>query len=244
MLKTIKIFLYSMVTEILIISAAQAFFPIPIPLIGSDLANNVADWGENLNAAGEEIEQTQATIQKTIEQVKSGSFGLDAIKGYANTINSISLDRIVPDIQLPGAFSKDVNNQDKMSEAVTDVYTNTLSPDGNHMAQAQENKRRRTELLQMNVSAMYAHALANRVNLAQEREMPATTLESKNTREILQSNRALSEKIAKRWNEILFMESQQAEYNATKILTGIHLDSERASELNIGNSKSDKEGES
>lgn len=220
---------------------ARAFFPIPVPLIGNDIANNAADLGENLNAIGEQAEQIEATIQKTIEEVKSGSFGFDAIKSYAETIKKIDLPRLIPEIKSPKGVAENVNDADKASAAIGDLYLNTYSEEGNHMEQAKENRQKQTELLQMNVSAMYAHALATRVNLAKEREMPETTLDSENTREIIQGNRAMAEKIVKRWNDILFMESQIAEYKATQILTSITLDSEKTAARNNTASQGDNQ---
>ncbi len=211
-------------------SAANAFFPFPVPLFGVDLGNNAADIGENLNAIGEKAEQAQATIQKTVEEVKSGSFGFNAIKSYTETLQKINLSRAIPKIQLPSGLSKNVNDGDQTSAAVENVYLNTYSEEGNHMEQAKKNRQKQTELLQMNVAAMYAHALATRVNLAKQRDLPETTLDSKDTREILQSNRAMSEQILKRWNDILFMEAQIVEYEATQMLTKITLDSETAAE--------------
>lgn len=113
------------------------------------------------------------------------------------------------------------------------------------MEQAKINARKRTELLQMNAAAMYAHALAARVHLAKERELPDVSLENKNTRELIQANRALSEKMVKRWNDILFMESQIAEYRSTQVLTGFVLTAQQAAERGITEDKKDTtEGES
>ena len=209
---------------------AEAFFPIPAPIIGTDVANNSADLVENLNALGEQAEQLQATYEKTVEEIKSGNFGFDAIKKYKENLEKINLSRLVPQTQAAKGVGENINDPDKAAEAVENVYLNTFSEEGNHMEQAKKNRQKQIELLQMNVSSMYAHALATRVNLAKEREMPETTLDSENTREILQSNRAMSEQILKRFNDILFMEAQIAEYKATQILGVITLDSETAAE--------------
>lgn len=212
------------------VSSARAFFPIPVPLIGNDIANNAADLGENLNAIGELYEQTEATVQKATEEIKSGDFGFGAIKNYVDTVKKISIDKILADVQAPDEIAKDINDTDKTSKTISNMYVNGLSAE-NQMEQVKQNQQKRTELLQMNVASMYAHALATRVHLAKEREMPETTLDSENTREILQGNRAMAEKIVKRWNDILFMEAQNAEYEATKILTNITLDSGATTEL-------------
>ena len=222
-----NIIILSLIIGSLSAFSAQAFFPIPVPLIGNDIANNAADLGENLNAIGEQAEQIEATIQKTVEEVKSGSFGFEAIKSYTETLKKIDFPRLIPETKSPKDVAKNINDADKASAAIGNLYLNTYSEDGNHMEQAKKNQQKQTELLQMNVSAMYAHALATRVNLAKEREMPETTLDSKNTREIIQGNRAMAEKIVKRWNDILFMESQIAEYKSTQILTSITLDSQK-----------------
>lgn len=218
---------------VLSISPAHAFFPIPVPLIGNDIANNVADLGENLNAIGEQVEQVEATLQKTREEIKSGNFGFDAIKNYTETLKKIDLNRLVPSTIAPKEVAENINDGDKAAQAVEKVYLNTYSDAGNHMEQARQNRQKQIELLQMNVSSMYAHALATRVNMAKERDLPETTLDSKNTREILQGNRAMAEKIVKRLNDILFMEAQITEYKATQILTKITLDSETAAERNL-----------
>lgn len=213
---------------------AHAFFPIPIPLIGTDVANNGMDLKENITAIGEQLEQVQATYEKTKEELKSGKFGLDAIKNYANTMKSFDLKRIVPDLKVPKQFAPLLNKVDKYAETANKLYVSALSKEGQHMAQVKEHNRKRTELLQMNVSTMYARALATRVHLSSERkDLPDTNLEGKNTRELLQTNRALSEKIAKRWNEILFMEAQIAEYKATQILTRYSLSPEEAEERGV-----------
>ena len=224
---------------------AHAFFPIPIPLIGTDVANNGMDLKENITAIGEQLEQVQATYEKTKEELKSGKFGLDAIKNYANTMKTFDLKRVVPELKVPKQFAPLINDVNKYAESANKLYVNALSKKGQHMAQVTEHNRKRTELLQMNVSTMYAHALAARVHLASEREnLPDTTLEGKNTRELLQTNRALSEKIAKRWNDILFMEAQIAEYKATQILTKYSLNPEEAEDRGMTEDKNTgEEGE-
>lgn len=234
-----KIIILSLIIGSLSAFPVRAFFPIPVPLIGSDIANNAADLVENLNAIGEQAEQIEATIQKTVEEVKSGSFGFEAIKNYSETLKKIDLPRLIPATQSPKDVAKNINDADKASAAIGNLYLNTFSEEGNHMEQAKANRQKQMELLQMNVSAMYAHALATRVNLAKEREMPETTLDSKNTREIIQGNRAMAEKIVKRWNDILFMEAQIAEYKSTQILTSITLDSEKTSTRNKNASQGD-----
>lgn len=226
---------------------AHAFFPIPIPLIGTDVANNGMDLKENITAIGEQLEQAKATYEKTKEELKSGSFGFDAIKSYAQTMKSFDLKRIVPDLKVPKQLAPYLNKADKAAEAVNKLYVNTFSEKGKHMSQIKEHNRKRTELLQMNVSTMYAHALAARVHLASERDLPDVSLEGKNTRELIQTNRALSEKLAKRWNDILFMEAQISEYKASQILTKYSLSEEEAAERGLTDDKaaedSKKEGE-
>ncbi len=236
-----KIVLMIIFTGSLTISSAHAFFPIPVPLIGTDIANNAADLVENLNAIGEQVEQVEATIQKTIEEVKSGSFGFDAIKSYTETLKKIDVSRLIPKTQAPSKLAENINDPDKASAAVEEVYLSSFSEEGNHMEQAKKNRQKQIELLQMNVSAMYAHALATRVNLAQERELPETTLESENTREIIQGNRAMAEKIVKRLNDIVFMESQINEYKATQIMTKITLDSQTAAERQASSTQGDNQ---
>lgn len=228
-----------MIIGSLSVSPAKAFFPIPVPIIGVDIANNAADLVEDLNALGEQAEQIQATLQKTIEEAKSGSFGFEAIKTYKETLKKIDVSRLIPSIKAPSGVAENINDVDKASAAIGDLYLNTYSESGNHMEQAKKNRQKQIELLQMNVAAMYAHALATRVNLAKERALPDTTLDSKNTREILQGNRAMAEKIVKRWNDILFMESQMAEYRSTQVLTSITLDSQKTAARNNTTSQGD-----
>lgn len=222
---------------------AHAFFPIPVPLIGTDVANNGMDLKENLTAIGEQLEQVQATYEKTKEELKSGQFGLDAIKTYANTMKSFDLKRIVPELKVPKEFAPLLNKVDKYAESANKMYVNAFSKVGQHTSQIKEHNRKRIELLQMNVTTMYARGLSTRVHLASEREdLPDTNLEGKNTRELLQTNRALSEKIAKRWNDIMFMEAQIAEYRATQILTKFSLNSEEAEDRGISENASSGEG--
>lgn len=231
--KHIKIFILLLLGGIFYSIKAFAFFPIPIPLIGTDVANNTMDLGENLNAIGEQAEQIQATINKTVEEVKSGKFGFDAIKGYAESIKAMDIKRMVPEIKLPKELAPLINKADKAAAVANKLYTNAYSEKGNHTEQAKNHARKRTELLQLSVGAMYAHALATRVHLAKERELPDASLENKNTRELIQANRALSEKITKRWNDILFMEAQIAEYRATQVLTGFNLTAKQAADRGI-----------
>ena len=221
MKRALKIAVKSLIIGYFLISECQAFFPIPVPIIGTDMPNGAADLVENMNAIGDLAEETQLVVQKTREELKSGKFGFDAIKGFANTIKKIEVPRIIPAPKAPAGIAENINDTDKTKEAVTNLYANSLSQTG-QMDQAKKNRQKRIELLQMNVSAMYAHALTTRININKERELPKTTLDSENTREILQANRAMSEKIAKRWNDILLMESQIAGYKATQILTSIN----------------------
>ncbi len=244
MLHQLKIFILLLLGGILCSAKAFAFFPIPVPLIGTDVANNTMDLGENLNAIGEQVEQVQTTIEKTREEIKSGSFGFDAIKGYTESLKAMDIKKMVPELKLPKQLAPLINKADAAAAAANALYANTYSEKGNHMEQAKINNRKRTELLQMNVAAMYAHALAARVHLAKERELPEVSLENKNTRELIQANRALSEKMAKRWNDILFMESQITEYRSTQILTGFVLTAQQAAERGITEDKNDTtEGE-
>lgn len=245
MSKHLKIFILLLAGGMLSVSQAVAFFPIPIPLIGADVANNTMDLGENLNAIGEQAEQIQTTINKTIEEAKSGSFGFDAIKSYSEQLKTMDISRMVPKIALPSQLAPIINKADEAAAKVNELYTVTYTEGGKHSEEAKINNIKTTELLQMNVSSMYAHALATRVHLAKERKLPDATLENKDTRELIQANRALSEKIAKRWNDILLMETQIAEYKATLIQTAIVLSPEDAKERGINKeSNSSTAGES
>lgn len=221
-----------------------AFFPIPIPLIGTDIPNNATDLIENINATAEVVEEEAQNVQKTIESAKSGQFGLLPIESFKSTLNSINIDRIVPEIELPEGLAKNINNSEKATQSVKNTYIGTFTEGGDHMQEAKINNLKRTELMHMNIAALYAHALAIRVNLAKEREMPETELKQENTREILQANRAVEDKILKRWNEILFMEAQIAEYKSTKKLAGTVLTPEQAEDRGVNSGadvKSDEE---
>ena len=211
-----------------------AFFPIPVPIIGTDTGNNTMDKGENLTAKAEWVEQKLTAAQKKIEGLKSGNLGLDAIGSFDEMKKNIGLDKLPTEIKLPDKISGVINDNDQSSAAINNLYTNTLSENGGHTEQAKANNQKRIELLQLNISTLYAHALATRVHLSNEKEkLPDTTFDSENTRELIQSSRAFSEKIAKRWNDILFMETQIAEYEATKVLTSFSLDAEEAADRGV-----------
>ncbi len=233
MCKKTKIVLSVSTISFILCAKAYAFFPIPVPLIGADIANNSADMVENVNAVAEKVEEGKQVVQKTIEEAKSGKFGFDAIKNYTNTLSSINLNRMVPELQLPCGVGKNVNNPDKLSQSVKNNYIGTISEDGDQMQDAAINDLKRTELMQENISSLYAHALATRVNLAKEREMPETELKSENTREIIQSNRALSDKMLKRWNDMLFMVAQMDQFKTAKELTSITLEPEKTEDFGV-----------
>ncbi len=215
------------------VKPADALFPFVVPLVGTDVANNVADLAENMTAVATSLEQQMATFRKMSEELKSGSFGFDAIFKYAATLEAIDLSRVIPEIKMPKQVGEKINDPDATAKNVANVYVNSYSEKGGHMDEAKRNRQKRLELLQANVSSMYAHALATRFHLAEERKMPDTTLKSENTREIVQSIRAMQQKTTKRWNEILFMEAQIAEYEASKLATIITLDSQEAKEQGI-----------
>lgn len=240
----ISIFVFSVM--LILSKKVCAFFPIPIPLIGTDIPNNAVDLMENITTTAEVVEEEAQNVQKTIESAKSGQFGLLPIESFKSTLNSINIDRIVPEIELPEGLAKNINNSEKATQSIKNTYIGAFTEGGDHMQEAKINNLKRTELMHMNIAAMYAHALATRVNLAKEREMPATELTQENTREILQANRAVEDKILKRWNEILFMEAQIAEYKSTKKLAGTVLTAEQAEERGVNpgeDVKSDDEEE-
>lgn len=244
MIKMIKntFILCSMI--LLLSKEGYAFFPIPIPIIGVDIPNNAADLVENINVTAEVVEEEAQNLQKTIEKAKSGEFGLLPIEKFKETLAAINIDRLIPKIELPEGLAKNINNIDKASQSVKNTYIAAFTEDGDHMKEAKIHNIKRTELMHLNISALYAHALATRVNLAKERKMPEKELQRDNTRDILQANRAIEDKILKRWNEILFMEAQIAEYRATKKLAGTTLNpyvaEERGVEAGV-DVKSDKE---
>lgn len=213
--------------------SADAFFPFPVPLFGTDVANNVADLYENTIATADEIEQQQATFRKLSEEASSGTFGYKALAKYNDTLKTIDIERTIPKTKAPKQIADNINDPDATSKNVANLYVNSYSEKGGHTEEAKRNSKKRLELLQANVSAMYAHALATRFHLAKERKMPDTTLETKDTREIIQSIRAMKQKTTKRWNEILFMEAQIAEYQASKLATIVKLSSKEAKEQNI-----------
>lgn len=233
MSKKTKIILSVGTISLILCTKAYAFFPIPVPLIGADIANNSADMVENVNAVAEKVEEGKQAVQKTIEEAKSGKFGLGAIKSYTKTLSSINLNRMVPEVQLPCGLGKNVNNSDKLAQSVKNNYIGTISEDGDQMQDAKINELKRTEVMQENISSLYAHALATRVNLAKEREMPETELKSENTREIIQSNRAISDKMLKRWNDMLFMVAQIDEFDSSKELTTITLEPEKVDDFGV-----------
>lgn len=233
MSKKNKIILSVSTISLILCAKAYAFFPIPVPLIGADIANNSADMVENVNAVAEKVEEGKQAVQKTIEEAKSGKFGFDAIKSYTKTLNSINLNRMVPEVQLPCGLGKNVNNSDKLAQSVKNNYIGTISEDGDQMRDAKINALRRTEIMQENISSLYAHALATRVNLAKEREMPETELKTENTREIIQSDRAVYDKMLKRWNDMLFMVAQIDEFDSSKELTTITLEPEKFDQFGV-----------
>ena len=212
---------------------ADAFFPFPVPLIGTDIANNGADLSENMTTVANKLEQQLATLRKMTEELKSGSFGYDAISKYYDELKAIDLPRDIPAINAPKQVGENINDPDETAKNVANIYINSYSEKGGHTDEAKRNRQKRLELLQANVSSMYAHALATRFHLAEERKMPDSTLQTENTREIIQSIRAMRQKTTKRWNEILFMEAQITEYNASKLATIITLSSEEAKEQNV-----------
>lgn len=243
MSKKAYIFILLLLGGVVFSSRAHAFFPIPIPLIGADAANNGMDLKENMTALGEALEQAKATYEKTKEELKSGQFGFDAIKSYAQTMKSFDLKRVVPELKVPKQLAPLLNKADEAAATANKYYVNAFSKIGKHTAQVKEHERKRTELLQLNISTMYAHAMAVRVHLASERDLPEVSLEGKNTRELIQTNRALSEKIAKRWNDILFMEAQISEYKASQILTKYSLSEEEAADRGIADDGKDTKNE-
>ena len=117
MLHQLKIFILLLLGGILCSAKAFAFFPIPVPLIGTDVANNTMDLGENLNAIGEQVEQVQTTIEKTREEIKSGSFGFDAIKGYTESLKAMDIKKMVPELKLPKQLAPLINKADAAAAA-------------------------------------------------------------------------------------------------------------------------------
>ena len=65
--------------------------------------------------------------------------------------------------------------------------------------------------------------MATRTNLAKERELPPMEVNSESAREILAATRALTESMARRYNDILFMEAQILEFNSAGEVTDISL---------------------
>ena len=223
----LKIFTMLLCSGLMMSSTANAFFPFPSPLTGKDPANLALDKVENLTAKLEDAEQEIASAQKKIEETKAGAFGpLAQVKGYAEALKGLDIKKAVPKLEMPDFLGSNTNNKDKMAAEVEKNLVIKYDEAGNQNAAIDEQNLKRTEILQNNVSTLYAHALATRTNLAKERELPPMEVNSESAREILAATRALTESMARRYNDILFMEAQILEFNSAGEVTNISLNKE------------------
>lgn len=219
-----RIFVMLLSGGLVISSAAEAFFPFPSPLTGKDPANLALDKVENLTAKLEDAEQKLATAQKEIEEAKAGAFGpLAQIKGYTEALKGLDIKKAVPKLEMPDFLGKNTNNKDKMAAEAEKNLVVKYDETGNQNAVIDAQNLKRTEILQNNIATLYAHALATRTNLAKERELPPMEVNAESAREVLAATRALTESMARRYNDILFMEAQILEFNTAGEVTDISL---------------------
>lgn len=222
----IKKYAFLLGCSLLISTPAEAFFPFPSPMFGKDPANLALDKVENLTAKLEDAEQQLATAQKKIEETKAGAFGLEAVKSYKAVMNSVDIEKVAPKVDMPDFIGKNTNNKDKMANEAEKNLVLKYDQTGNQNAAIDAQNLKRTELLQESIATLYSHALATRTNLAKEREKEPLEVDAENAREILSATRALTESIAKRYNDILFMEAQILEFNTAGEVTNVSLSKE------------------
>lgn len=184
-----------------------------------DVANLVLDKLEMATNEVEALEELKLQVQKEMESIKAGVMGpLNAVKGFGDAVKNLDLDRVKATVTEQVNLAKNAKNKEKLTEAIEETMVPVYGK-GRDSDVAYEQKRKRMELLQNYVSELYAHALATRALIGKEREKENAPITQENARELINANRALVTKINQRYNDILFMEAQLLEFEATSDMT-------------------------
>lgn len=187
-----------------------------------DSANLALDKAESMVNDLELIDEVKLEFEKTAESIKAGIMGpFDVLKGMAEGLKNLDPDKMMAAIQAQADLAKDLKNPEKTSENV-DKLMIPVYGDGNDSTIAYLQNRKRTEMQQNNIATLYGHAMATRAHIAIARDKEPKKVSLDNARKLVNANRAVATQIAKRYNDILFMESQITEFEATQILTTIN----------------------
>ncbi len=197
---------------------------------------------QDIRSAAEGAMGTVKSAVNTVNSVKNDiSNNISAVKDKVNAVQNFAND---PEGSLqtlgssmPGFATKvDLNDAKALSSAVQQNYfmqrpksntANTSSSSGNQSTadnadssettdlveiyNAQEEKM--SEIQRANFANLYAVAFSDRANLAKEE---AEETDKENTRDIIQSTKAKSMEMAKRFRKIMLMNTMLFEYNATQ----------------------------
>ena len=192
---------------------------------------------QDIRSAAEGAMGTVKSAVNTVNSVKNDiSNNISAVKDKVNAVQNFAND---PEGSLstlgstmPGFATKvDLNDAKALSSAVQKNYlmqrpksntADTASSDNQstdssettdlvEIYNAQEEKM--SEIQRANFANLYAVAFSDRANLAKEE---AEETDKENTRDIIQSTKAKSMEMAKRFRKIMLMNTMLFEYNATQ----------------------------
>lgn len=187
-----------------------------------DSANLALDKAESMVNDLELIDEIKLEFEKTAESIKAGIMGpFDVLKGMAEGLKNLDPDKMMAAIQAQADLAKDLKNPEKTSDNVGNLMV-AVYGDGNDSTIAYLQNRKRTEMQQNNIATLYGHAMATRAHIAIARDKEPKKVSLDNARKLINANRAVATQIAKRYNDILFMEAQITEFEATQILTTIN----------------------
>lgn len=196
---------------------------------------------QDIRSAAEGAMGTVKSAVNTVNSVKNDiSNNISAVKDKVNAVQNFAND---PEGSLstlgstmPGFATKvDLNDAKALSSAVQQNYfmqrpksnTANTSSSGNQSTSDNADSSETTDLVEIynaqeekmseiqraNFANLYAVAFSDRANLAKEE---AEETEKENTRDIIQSTKAKSMEMAKRFRKIMLMNTMLFEYNATQ----------------------------
>lgn len=156
--------------------------------------------------------KSEEIIKKEADQrdQKLGEMGRSAHKYYDTLFRHLRQKRKLNFLDVPSFLKGAVNSVDEAEKVVMAQYIPFY--DKNDMNHAKLQERKNTEAKQTLATDLYAKSYTLRNYLAKERLDPAPIPQPENTRELIETGRAYTEKTIQRFNDVLMMEATLLDY--------------------------------
>lgn len=185
-------------------------------LIIMDAATKVEDVVEMTIEVIKTLDEKMIALEAKQRDQKLGEMGRGAQRYYDTLFRELRKDRKLNFLDVPSFLAGSVNSIDKAEKEIKEKYIAVF--DKNDTAISQLQSRLNNEIEQNLAVDTYTKAYTLRNHLARERQNAVPVPKPENTRELIETGRAYTEKTIQRFNDVLVMETFLLDFENTEVL--------------------------